>query len=120
MPRYIDADILISILNGKADMALGTPKEVFYSVVKMIDCLPAADVQEVRHGHWLYDDDSGDLMCSECGHFTGEMIGDFSEADEALAEALNIPKGTIIHRSMHPFYCSGCGAKMDGGKENDL
>ena len=44
MPRYIDADALIRVLDAKADMAMGTPKEVFLSVAKMIDYLPTADV----------------------------------------------------------------------------
>lgn len=44
MARYIDADALVRVLNAKADMAMGTPKEVFFSVAKMVDYLPAADV----------------------------------------------------------------------------
>lgn len=44
MARYIDADALIRVLDVKADMAMGTPKEVFLSVAKMVDCLPPADV----------------------------------------------------------------------------
>lgn len=45
MDEYIKKQTLIDIFNAKADMALGTPKEVFFSVVKMIEALPAA--QEV-------------------------------------------------------------------------
>lgn len=48
MSRYIDADALIRVLNAKADMAMGTPKEVFFSVAKMVDYLPAADVVPKR------------------------------------------------------------------------
>ena len=44
MARFIDADALIRILNAKADMAMGTAKVVFFSVAKMVDYLPAADV----------------------------------------------------------------------------
>jgi hypothetical protein len=44
MPKYIDADALIRVLDAKADMAMGIPKEVFLSVAKMIDYLPTADV----------------------------------------------------------------------------
>jgi hypothetical protein len=47
MIRYIDADALINILNAKADMAMGTPKEVFFSVAKMVELLPTKDVVEV-------------------------------------------------------------------------
>ena len=72
-----------------------------------IDAIPTADVQEVRHGHWIEDKETGCLICSECGRFTDEIIGDMIEQD-----------GKIIHRSMNPFYCSKCGAKM-GGKEQE-
>lgn len=64
---------------------------------------PTADVQEVRRGHWIEDKETGCLICSECGRFTDEIIGDMIEQN-----------GKIIHRSMYPFYCSKCGAKMDG------
>jgi hypothetical protein len=55
MSRYINADALISILNAKADMAMGTPKVVFFSVAKMVELLPTADVVEV-------------VRCKECKH----------------------------------------------------
>lgn len=76
--------------------------------------IPTADVQEVRHGKWIEDKETGCLMCSKCGHFTDEIIGDFTYADEKIAEILSITKGALIHRSMNPFYCSKCGALMDG------
>lgn len=76
--------------------------------------IPTADVQEVRHGKWIEDKETGCLMCSKCGHFTDEIIGDFTYADEKIAEILSITKGALIHRSMNPFYCSKCGARMDG------
>ena len=52
----------------------------------------------VRHGHWIKDEFFSDEVnngekCSQCG----ELIGWFG----------NLPK-----------YCPGCGALMDGGKEN--
>ena len=47
MPKYIDREALVSIFNAKADMAIGTPKEVFHKAAKMVELLPAADVVEV-------------------------------------------------------------------------
>ena len=60
--------------------------------------MPAADVAPVRHGRWIKDEFFSDEVnngekCSQCG----ELIGWFG----------NLPK-----------YCPGCGALMDGGKEN--
>lgn len=85
----------------------------------IIDKVPTADVVEVRHGRWIEDAEAGCLICSECGRYTDEIIGDFIEADEDLSRALEIPLKTKIHRSMNPFYCSKCGAKMDGKGDKD-
>lgn len=55
---------------------------------------PAADVQEVRHGKWLYEDsDIGwtDYKCSDCGNIISTVA-----QDEDLYS-----------------YCPYCGAKMD-------
>lgn len=62
---------------------------------------PAADVQEIKHGEWklCYEDWRRQIAgdeCSACGfqHY-----------------------GTCIS---HYHYFPNCGAKMDGGKEDDL
>lgn len=55
---------------------------------------PTADVQEVRHGKWLYEDsDIGwtDYKCSDCGNIISTVA-----QDEDLYS-----------------YCPYCGAKMD-------
>jgi hypothetical protein len=101
MAKYIDREALVSIFNAKADMAIGTPKEVFHAAAKMVELLPAADVVEVRRGEWSrsdeFDEQYGYLYkCSCCGR---------------LCWVNN--------------YCSYCGAKMDGerrkkdGREQD-
>lgn len=97
MARYIDADMAHEmLLRGY-----------------VISDVPTADVQEARHGHWIEDKEAGSLICSECGHFTDEIIGDFILSDEETSDTLGIPQGTVIHMSMNPIYCSRCGAKMD-------
>lgn len=63
-------------------------------VYKNIKAIPTADVQEVRHGKWVYvDGDLGwaDCKCSECGYT--DLFEDCTEC----------------------FYnfCPECGAKMD-------
>ena len=105
MPRYIDADKLYRSIKTETN-PYGKPTldyNIGLKVLDIIDNQPTADVQEVRHGHWIEDKETGCLICSECGRFTDEIIGDMIEQD-----------GKIIHRSMYPFYCSKCGAKMDG------
>jgi len=92
MMRYINAESLIKILNAKAEMALGTPKQVFFSAANMVEKLPAADVQEVKHGRWLTDRFGFErAICSIC---------------QAVFEGGDSWK-----------YCPHCGAKMDGGDE---
>ena len=57
MPKYINAENLIKIFNAKAEMASGTPKQVFFSAANMVEKLPAADVQEVvKCEHCVYWD----------------------------------------------------------------
>ena len=113
MPRYINADKIISHLNDEIEgcgdcdvysqpVVYGTRLGLEYSK-SLVETAETADVQEIRHGHWIEDKETGCLICSECGRFTDEIIGDMIEQD-----------GKIIHRSMNPFYCSKCGAKMDG------
>ena len=54
-------------------------------ILFMIDNLPAADVQPVKHGRWMYP-----FYCSECG-FTPYYSSDLTYN-----------------------YCPNCGARMDG------
>ena len=65
-----------------------------YAAAKLLDTVPTADVQEVRHGKWLYEDsDIGwtDYKCSACGNIISTVA-----QDEDLYS-----------------YCPYCGAKMD-------
>jgi hypothetical protein len=57
--------------------------------------VPAADVVEVRHGHWI-EDACGAIWCSNCSH-----------AEESCEQ------------KMYRYrYCPNCGAKMDGGADD--
>jgi len=59
-----------------------------------LDEIPAADVVEVKHGHWI-EDACGAIWCSQCSH-----------AEESCEQ------------KMYRYrYCPNCGAKMDGGGE---
>ena len=55
MPEYIEREKFKNILEAKAEMAIGTPKEVFYNAVKMLELIPTADVVEV-------------VRCCDCEH----------------------------------------------------
>ena len=67
--------------------------------------MPAADVAPVRHGHWIGEGD---------GYADGELVFDVwhcSECDYCIDDGTDDPERL-------PKYCPGCGALMDGGKEN--
>ena len=70
---------------------------VAWDIGDEIKALPAADVAPMVHGQWIEDHDY--LKCPECSvmvkrDFTFFNIGNWN-------------------------YCPNCGAKMDGGTEND-
>ena len=55
MDEYISKQVIIGILDAKADIALGAPKVVFSAAAKMVEKLPAADVVSV-------------VRCRDCIH----------------------------------------------------
>ncbi len=59
----------------------------------------------VRHGHWIGEGD---------GYADGELVFDVwhcSECDYCIDDGTDDPERL-------PKYCPGCGALMDGGKDN--
>ena len=62
----------------------------------LIDSVPAADVQPVRHGRWQNPESAECYQCSVCGKFRNQEYG------------LDAP--------IFDNFCPNCGAKMDGGE----
>lgn len=66
-----------------------------------LDRIPAADVEEVKHGHWVPRSDCSKADCSRCGRgradiwFTSNGMRFDIKGEEAN-------------------FCNVCGAKMDG------
>ena len=110
MSRYIDADKLISHIKDEIK-GCATPvggrangKTLAYGTelgLKMALCfavtLPTADVVEVRHGEWKYNEGGG-YVCSECNCWLEDYYG-------ATPEMMK--------------YCFKCGAKMDGERREE-
>lgn len=95
MAEYIDKEACLSILRAKANMAvLMDASPYFEKAAQMLEKLPAADVAPVVHGVWVcvnkIDPISG-YRCSKCRRRVGFDLTP---------------------------YCPNCGAKMDGG-DND-
>ncbi len=66
-----------------------------------IERLPAADVAPVVHGEWYLLDDCANagLYCSVCSR--------------------RVHREEFAYKKLRSKYCPHCGAKMDGGTEND-
>lgn len=64
MPRYIDADKVLETMRSNMDM------QELYLPIHFIDFviedMPTADVQPVKHGRWI-EEEPRVLVCSECG-----------------------------------------------------
>lgn len=91
MPRYIDADVILKDMcawctNFENDMPICEEKECAYTL--LVKSAPTADVQEIKHGHWIeINNEMGMHRCSQCREIVGGQT-----------------------RSR---FCPNCGAKMD-------
>lgn len=109
MGDYIDRQAALDALGEKpfASVPWGDEHELgmyrqYEKDKALIEAVPPADVEPVRHGRWeraSYDE----AICSECGFdgWTGFLSS--QEADE---------KWRYL-----PPYCERCGAKMDGEQD---
>lgn len=64
---------------------------------------PAADVEPVRHGRWIWHEESFDYECSDC-----HCRFDYNKTYELFD-----------HGFQFANYCPNCGAKMDLEGENE-
>lgn len=108
MSDYIDREAAIDAIcehgtdlerNGITVLAVANHKQV---TVDLLEQLPSANVEPVRHGQWIIRDNPGTgwyrVICSECGEDVTSvvpMIGFF-------------PDAKVIWD-----YCPYCGAKME-------
>lgn len=108
--EYIDKDRIILCMNDwmlqNAPIKDGDDTiraDTILDAISMVEDSPAADVEPVRHGHWVTEkeaEDKDDYLlrdtCSVCGHCDWDCI-----------------------ESAYFNYCPNCGARMDGGTTND-
>lgn len=80
-PKYIEVE---GIMRACYDSFLKTGNKAYSEIISLAEAVPAADVAEVRHGRWLYDDGAMH-KCSVCGELS----------------------------CCTSHYCRECGAKMD-------
>lgn len=95
MSRYIDADVLLNNTDGLEHVKWS---QEYGHVVLVCDIVysPTLDVQEVKHGKWIWQGSisEGCWVCSECEHKFYQGYGNEN-------------------------YCPHCGAKMDGKETED-
>ena len=108
MPKYINADKILSHLNDEIE-ACGNPdgnnEPITYgtmlgllSAKAFIETAETADMQEVRHGHWILR--GGWSRCSECD-------------GKALLKDVGGTGGLHEYDQVRSDICPNCGAKMD-------
>ena len=99
MAKYIEKEVAVKIAEkyGLTDgSVLGRHSGIADCIASEIATLPIADVAPVRHGRWevvVGSDGKEHMVCTICRKQQG-LTGVFS-------------------------YCPNCGAKMDGGADND-
>lgn len=102
MPRYINADALRDTIHAHHYVLCDAFNSTDYGmwtigIYQAIDEQPTADVQEVKHGHWITRNEGNPFLiygeCSVC------------EFGQSLSAYLN--------------FCPNCGAKMDGGCDEE-
>lgn len=82
-----------------------SPEEAADYLAEYLDDIPAVDVAPVRHGRWYSR--GGRFRCSVCDNkaFLKDIGGTGGWSHE--------------YEQQKSPYCPNCGAKMDGGNDND-
>lgn len=104
MAEYIEREAVMKIIDDYGCThggTLGSHSGAVDVVGSAIYKLPAADVAPVKHGHWEYDKHFRFAECSKC------------EAEFYICDLEEISGDGFIN------FCPNCGAKMDGGDENE-
>ena len=81
---------------------------------------PAVDVREIKHGEWI-EDGYYDIpcVCSCCGA-EAQYTSTFEETFDYDWEENLCPTGyEETKKHIRTPFCSNCGAKMDGGTNDD-
>lgn len=106
MDEYISREALLAVIaadygnwtvcNDTDESYRQGVKDNYNDTIRLINDIPAADVQPVKHGRWIVSHTQKHVEvtyeCSECQH---EVVGEYEKT---------------------PF-CGGCGVRMDGDCE---
>ena len=126
MAEYIEREKVHRLVRSLTQYTWTNPDKSKYRVTVgiddvqfSIDKIPAADVAEVRHGEWLEDEYNETTYCSECKEEASYNSTFELQFDYDWEENL-VPCGYEEHKEyIRTKYCPNCGAKMDGGKQDE-
>ena len=109
MDEFIKRETLLQeVAMQKAASKASYPRRSFVvgDVISCIRAAPASDVVPLVHGHWFFTEYEF-FTCSVCGgtYYTG-------------AESTDQAKSYLNSGNVHK-YCPSCGAKVDGGENNE-
>jgi len=116
MARYIDADKaklnLLSLSQSIQHSANISANDIAKSLPILLDNEPTADVQEVKHAHWVKSE-TDRQYCSICHevrpyYFKETLVNRYAEQKKLSLINWECP------------YCPNCGAKMDGKGEGNV
>ena len=100
MDEYIDKNAAVGILEAMSRSAdCECIKKRLEKAAKRVSAIPAADVAPVRHGRWIEKSAPARKIYFECSH---------CGAHENK------------HTAIKGYYCWRCGAKMDGGSDDEM
>ena len=106
MAPYIEREAALALVRPddptdvKAAVTIATAKKL---VRKVLKDTPAADVAPVVHGHWIWHEEDFEYECSAC-HCRFDYNHTFEIFD---------------HVFQYANWCPNCGARMDGGADNE-
>ena len=125
MARLIDANALLENLGEEPMVWSGGEAEIQErnDWRRFKDCVEAqdtVDAVEVVHARWIEDGYYGiPCVCSHCGN-EAHYVSTFQEQFDYDWEENLVSTGyEEIKEYIRSDYCPNCGAKMDGGKDNE-
>ena len=104
MAEYIKREAAFEVITDIAGKApTRSAYEAVWKSARELKKIPAADVTPVVHGHWIWHEEEFEYECSAC-HCRFDYNHTFEIFD---------------HGFQYANHCPNCGAKMDGGADND-
>ncbi len=98
MKEYIKREVLSEIMNDIAEDET-CPMNIAADIYQAVDCIPAADVEPVRHGHWEAD------VC--------DRVSMSGKLENLICYKCSVCE---MFSCQETKYCYNCGAKMDKEK----